>query len=107
MDKRTYDRQWYADHPEYRERQITLKTERRKRHVNMVREEKAKRGCEDCGEGDPKVLDLHHRDPATKKFTFGKSGNLSLSWPRIVEEINKCDVLCANCHRRRHYTNGV
>lgn len=54
--------------------------------------------CVDCHETDPVVLEFDHlRD---KSFTIG--GNLSTrSWPSIMEEIAKCEVVCANCHRRR------
>lgn len=48
------------------------------------------------------VLVFHHRDPATKKFQVGQN-----QWGRrrsvILEEIAKCDVLCANCHQIQHY----
>jgi hypothetical protein len=43
-------------------------------------------------------LDLHHRDPTTKRFTIGRGRSWSLQ--NLLTEIEKCDVLCANCHRR-------
>ena len=101
-EKRDYDRRWYAAHPEYRKRQIKLKSERRRCNRLWVNEEKARRGCANCSEHDPVVLDFHHRDPSVKTFTFGVTGNLTLSRERISEEMDKCDVLCANCHRREH-----
>lgn len=54
--------------------------------------------CVDCGETDPVVLEFDHlRD---KRFTIG--GQLAYhKWERLLEEIAKCDVVCANCHRRR------
>lgn len=58
-------------------------------------------GCADCGETDPVVLVFHHRDPTTKKFTAGKS------IPKLMAEIAKCDVVCANCHMRRHNVETV
>lgn len=103
---RAYDRRWYADHPEYRARQIKLKTEHRRRNVEWLREDKARRGCADCGERDPVVLDFHHRDPSTKTFSFGETAQLLRSRKRLAEEMAKCDVVCSNCHRRRH-TNRV
>ena len=54
--------------------------------------------CADCGEADPVVLEFDHlRD---KKFTIG-SYLARTTWKRILEEIEKCEVVCANCHRRR------
>ena len=54
--------------------------------------------CADCGETDPIVLEFDHlRD---KVFTIGAQLSRR-SWRTILEEIEKCKVVCANCHRRR------
>lgn len=47
------------------------------------------------------ALELHHRDPAQKGFALSVGG-LTRSWDRLVVEANKCDLVCANCHRERH-----
>jgi hypothetical protein len=65
-------------------------------------------GCAKCGFAvHPKALDFHHRDPATKLFGIGKFVNgrsCNAENKQIVrEEIEKCDVLCANCHRILHF----
>jgi hypothetical protein len=54
--------------------------------------------CCDCGEPDPVVLDLDHR--RDKKFDIAASLTYR-KWEVILAEIEKCDVVCANCHRRR------
>lgn len=56
--------------------------------------------CVDCGELDPVVLDFDHRDPANKRLEVAKLATRK-PWPRVLEEIDKCDVRCASCHRRR------
>lgn len=61
-----------------------------------------KSGCKLCGEKNNIVLDFHHYDASTKKFGIGDAVVKLLSWSRIIEEIKKCIVLCANCHRRVH-----
>jgi hypothetical protein len=54
--------------------------------------------CADCGEADPMVLEFDHlRD---KSFAIG-AGLPDRNWESILREIEKCDVVCANCHRRR------
>jgi hypothetical protein len=54
--------------------------------------------CVDCGETDPVVLEFDHlRD---KAFAIGAALSQK-SWNSILEEIEKCEVVCANCHRRR------
>lgn len=61
---------------------------------------KSEHPCERCGEMDPRCLDFHHKDKAQK--SFGVSGNHQRNWNKILEEIKKCEVLCANCHRKEH-----
>ena len=57
--------------------------------------------CMDCGERFPAyVMDLHHRDPSQKDFALSHHRGASIE--RIRDEIDKCDLLCANCHRMRH-----
>ena len=46
------------------------------------------------------ALEFHHRDPTTKECAW--DAMCRWTWARIVEEINKCDLLCANCHREVH-----
>ena len=59
--------------------------------------------CVKCGDIRKYLLDFHHKNPAEKEFTIGlfKRGNLN----KIQREIDKCVVLCANCHREFHYLN--
>ena len=44
------------------------------------------------------ALDFHHLDPAQKEFNISSV----MSWPRIMMELNKCELLCSNCHREVH-----
>lgn len=56
-----------------------------------------KHGCVDCGETDPIILEFDHVR-GEKLFTIGQSYDHSLK--ALKEEIAKCEVRCANCHRR-------
>lgn len=56
--------------------------------------------CVDCGEADIVVLEFDHRDPTTKRAKVADTLG-SWKWDTIMTEIDKCDVRCANCHRRR------
>jgi hypothetical protein len=56
--------------------------------------------CVKCGESDPRVLDFHHRDPVQKETEVSKMVVNGLSLGRLQQEMDKCDVLCANCHRK-------
>lgn len=58
--------------------------------------------CVDCGYNKcPQALDFHHIDPHLKSFTV--SGKCSLSWENLKLELSKCILLCACCHRERHW----
>jgi hypothetical protein len=65
--------------------------------------------CAPCGrckhKFPPYVMDWHHRSPATKKFSIG-SGAFRRSRTALLEEIAKCDLLCANCHRMVEFELG-
>lgn len=63
---------------------------------------KRKLGCQSCGESDPVCLDFHHRDGKQKKATVS-SMTFKTSMKPLLEEIAKCDLLCANCHRKLHH----
>jgi hypothetical protein len=59
--------------------------------------------CVDCGETDPIVLEFDHlRD---KRFAIS-TGIRGRNWSDVLDEIAKCDVVCANCHRRRTARRG-
>jgi hypothetical protein len=55
--------------------------------------------CVDCGEPDIVVLEFDHlRDKLQDLSNYANGGR---TWPLVLAEIEKCDVCCANCHRRR------
>lgn len=61
--------------------------------------------CAACGGQFPHfVYDLHHRDPSTKEVNM--TDLQDKRWERIVREVEKCDLLCANCHRIAHHGAG-
>lgn len=59
-------------------------------------------GCSVCGIKDPRVLEFDHKDPSTKIASVAGLMAAKVSLKQIKEEIRKCDVLCANCHRIKH-----
>ena len=57
--------------------------------------------CTKCGyDKHLAALEFHHLDPKQKDFTLGKV--LNRKWSSIVKEIEKCILLCSNCHRIEH-----
>ncbi len=57
--------------------------------------------CADCGLRDVGVLEFDHRDPRSKRMEVSNLASTGHCWAAILAEIAKCDVVCANCHRRR------
>lgn len=57
--------------------------------------------CIKCGwNKHPAGFDFHHRDPGTKDFQISSKANMS--WKVVRAELDKCDLLCALCHRLLH-----
>jgi len=63
----------------------------------------SQRFCVDCGESDPVVLDFDHNSKLTKFKPVSKMLSGHYSWESIEKEIEKCEIRCANCHRRKTY----
>jgi hypothetical protein len=64
---------------------------------------KSRLSCTKCGENHPAALDFHHviPNPANAKITdLLRAGRFSFAMEEIM---NKCVVLCSNCHRKHHY----
>jgi predicted nucleic acid-binding Zn-ribbon protein len=69
---------------------------------DLIQEIKLQKGCVDCGfNAHPEALDFDHRDPTEKLRNVSCVKTLSLK--SLMDEIAKCDVVCANCHRIRTY----
>ena len=97
----TYRRQHYlANRDEYIEREAARIKTRRERTRARICDFLGSHPCVDCDETDPLVLQFDHRDPAKKVLEVGILA-ASRSWTTILTEIKKCEVRCANCHRRR------
>lgn len=62
---------------------------------------KATLKCSRCQEARPHCLDFHHVGKV-KRFTISQAVG-SHAWETILEEIQQCEVLCANCHRDEHF----
>lgn len=78
---------------------------RAKQHIQKIKDyivEKKSCGCAICGEKDIACLDFHHING--KDFTISQSIR-NVAFDKIKEEVDKCIVLCSNCHRKLHYYN--
>jgi hypothetical protein len=59
--------------------------------------------CSRCGESHPACLDFHHQRPTEKHLSISKMVSNGYALSKIKAEIEICDVLCANCHRKEHH----
>lgn len=89
---RRSSQKWQLAHPEYLEE----KYKERKKKLDLI---KLSNGCAICGFKDfPEGLEYHHYDSTLKKFKINGE-NACRSWTSTVEEIKKCVILCATCHK--------
>lgn len=94
------DQRWHYKNVEWNtERTLQRRAELRA----WVNDRKAKRGCADCGESDPTSLNLHHRGDADKEMEITEMVTHGYARENLRAEMEKCVVLCANCHRREHF----
>ena len=103
---------YYRNKEKYAEKARKWREENKEYNRTKQREDKRKRKeqaikylgghCNRCKQTfHPAVYEFHHLDPATKDRDPSKM--LQLSWTRLQAELDKCVLLCANCHRLTHY----
>ncbi len=98
---REYQKNWYKKN---RQRVMEQSNQYSKNIKKWFAEEiVAKSSCKNCGFNHPGALDFHHRDPSSKDGVIAEMVANKRSKEAILKEIEKCDVLCANCHRIHHY----
>ena len=96
----TAQQRWYYKNREHR---IAVKERRRDELRQWFYERKRdEHECARCGDGRPAALDFHHHGERKRK-DITQMVNHGYSKTRIKEEISRCTVLCANCHRKEHY----
>jgi hypothetical protein len=100
--------EWAASNPEKRAAIIARHAPRAGETQNARKREKKLRAiahmggcCADCsGTFHPAAMDFHHLDESAKENNV--AALLAGGWERVVAELEKCVLLCANCHRTRH-----
>ncbi len=92
------DNRIYKDRKDYLIKAVT----RRRKKIRFLAINHLGGKCIRCGYSKyPEVLEFHHKDPSQKEFNVSSKGH-SRSWERVKKEIEKCILLCANCHREVH-----
>jgi hypothetical protein len=99
--QRQYMKAWYQRN---RERHL-LNVARNNEKVRLwfrAWKRKQRLACQSCGESDPCCLDFHHLDRKTKRASVARMVADNRGKRAILAEIERCVVLCANCHRKAH-----
>jgi hypothetical protein len=91
---------YLANKPDYIRRAIAQVKDRRAENRREIFSYLEAHPCVDCGERDVLVLEFDHRDRDLKWKTVALLA-MTKRWQRVRQEIEKCDVRCVNCHRRR------
>jgi hypothetical protein len=107
---RTYTEPRYGTPPKWQSytqeewENLSHSTRTKSRKQSVVSNIKVDRGCYKCGYSkSPSALSFHHINPDTKDSPVSTMLATGESLNKIMEEIGKCRVLCANCHREKHY----
>ena len=94
--RRAYAREYYARTQPKRVERIKLYQQKRLLEIQNIKEASP---CTDCGQHYPYyVMDFDHRE--NKSFGLARA-IMYTGWQKILKEIKKCDLVCANCHRKR------
>jgi hypothetical protein len=97
--QREYSKKWYKKNKKLAR---IRRYETKRKVVEWFVEYKKNLKCSCCPESDPICIDFHHKDSSKKDANISRMANEGYGKKRILEEIAKCDVLCANCHRKVH-----
>jgi hypothetical protein len=102
---KTRTKEYQTLHPISKEQRRIYSKSARRRKVEWFRSIKSQSGCIKCGENDIRCLDFHHRDTNEKDSNVSRM-LVMYGKQRILKEMEKCDILCANCHRKEHFKGG-
>lgn len=107
--RRAYSRNWYAKQKtngsDYLKRKLRLQKDNRHRTKTWLHGLKHELGCSLCLEREPYCLEFHHVVADSKKSNVADMITNNNSRKEILNEIAKCTLLCANCHRK--VTHGI
>lgn len=100
-----YQKKWYHQRTPAQKAKARLRSTQSKRNKKKAAIDLLGGKCQRCGYDECiAALEFHHPNPDTK--TVPTSRIMDLSWLKLKEEIKKCKLLCANCHRREHYLHA-
>lgn len=84
-----------------KEAYVARAKDRRRMNMSFIQEFKSNAGCSDCGITDHRVLEFDHLPGKGKTAGVGEAALRGWSQERLLREIERCEVVCSNCHRIR------
>lgn len=103
---RATDRRYREKHGHNRIRsRMGRNRNRNRRAKDFVYEDKVAKGCSHCRERRPSCLQYHHIDASTKVSEISRLVKGS-TYDSVVKEVDKCILLCANCHAIEEHGDG-
>lgn len=96
---KTYSHEHYLRN---KDRLLIANANYKRRRRQEWQEYKAGLSCSKCGFSHVAALDFHHEDPSEKEYDVNRLISNG-QFKKAEEELKKCIVLCANCHRIHHY----
>lgn len=108
--QKEYQQKWYQSHKKEHNRRSKNKTDEKRKALRKFKDVP----CADCHESYPYyVMQFDHREDEVKVDVIARMV-AKASWQAILDEVKKCDVVCANCHairtwerKQRYKNNGV
>lgn len=98
--KSKHQRNWYKGASEVHKKNVKARNARNvEKNIKWVYNYLKTNPCVDCGESDPIVLEFDHKRDKIKNISQLVGGNYS--WENTLKEIEKCEVRCSNCHKRK------
>lgn len=98
---RSETKRHYENHKQYYKNKAKSHDEKtRKQNHDIVFQHLLMYPCVDCGESDPVVLEFDHVR-GSKKFDISWGIINVTKSEKLIEEMNKCEIRCANCHKRK------
>ncbi|UVK60980.1 HNH endonuclease [Streptomyces phage JimJam] len=98
-----YDKSKYQT-PERKQAIKENDARRRQELIDRVWAIKNKASCADCGYSNPIALEFDHLPQFQKSYNVSEMVDRRFAWSKIEEEIAKCEIVCANCHKIRTHT---
>lgn len=92
-------REWYKLNSKKVQKEVH---DRRTKLREWLNEFKSTKECTLCGEKHIACLDFHHTNPEEKEIDPSQMISNGWSKERMIKELDKCIILCANCHRKMH-----